>query len=117
MEEYKLYKKDFSRLGFRFIIGTIAIYAVQILAQIVASIIWPGWEDNMNAVLVIGMIPMYLVGIPILILLVRGIHGNAPEKHKMGFGKFLLSLIMCFSIMYCSNLVGTIIMFIIGLLK
>ena len=38
-------------------------------------------------------------------------------KKSMKPGQFILALIMCFALMYCGNLVGTLITTIVGALK
>lgn len=117
MGDYKSYKKDFSRLGFRFVLGTLAIYAVSLIGQVAIAFTAPELFDNVNIVLIYSMVITYVVGMPLIYLMVRNMPTVQPEVHKMSVGQFLLSAIMCFSLMYCSNLVGTILTTVIGLIK
>lgn len=117
MGDYKSYKKDFSRLGFRFVLGTLAIYAVSLIGQVIIAFTAPELFNNVNIVLIYSMVITYVVGMPLIYLMVRNMPAVQPEVHKMGGGQFLLSAIMCFSLMYCSNLVGTILTTVIGLIK
>lgn len=117
MENYKEYKKDFSRLGLAFVIGTIIITAAQTIVALVAAKVKPEWLDDPNMYLVLAVVPMYLIGMPILIALVNTLPGKAPEKHKMKPAHFGVAFIMCFAIMYVSNIIGSILVFIIGMIK
>lgn len=117
MENYKEYKKDFSKLGLAYVIGTIIIIAVQSIVSFAAARWKPEWLRDSNMYLLLAVVPMYLIGMPILIALVNTLPGKAPEKHKMKLGHFCLALIMCFAIMYGSNIIGSILVAIIGMIK
>ncbi len=110
-------KKHFSKLGLMFFLGALAIYAVQI--GIVELVAWlkPEWLESAEVSLMLSVLPMYLIGMPILIALVRSVPAMKIEKHSMKVWQFLLAIIMCFCVMYCSNFVGVIATAIIGALK
>ena len=112
-------KKSFSSLGFRFLLGTLIIYAVQIGVATLVSALRPEWLANMTVALIVTVLPMYLIGMPALIALVRRMPGQSPteEKKKIGVGRFLIALLMCFALMYCGNLLGTIITTVVGIVK
>ena len=113
----KSMKKDFSGLGWRFLIGTLVIYAVQMGVMAVVGAVKPEWLQNTTMNLILAVLPLYLVGMPVLIALVKRMPGKAPEKKHISPGQFLLALIMCFALMYCGNIVGTVITTIVGVLK
>ena len=54
---------------------------------------------------------------PVLIAVVKRMPGEAPAKKSITPGQFVLALIMCFALMYCGNLVGTLITTVVGVLK
>lgn len=81
MEE-KSMKKNFSSLGWRFLIGTLIIYAVQIAVVAVVGQVKPEWLENTTINLILAVLPLYLIGMPILIALVKRIPGEAPAKKK-----------------------------------
>lgn len=116
-ESLKTTRKHFSRLGGMYVLGTIIIYAVQLIPTFLVKQFRPEWLENGNVALSLSMIPMYLVGMPALIALVRTVPAQTVEKKKMKWWQFLLAAIMCFGLMYASNLVGTIISTIIGVVK
>lgn len=115
--DLKQHKKVFSGLGFRFLLGTIAIYAVQILViNLVAKFI-PAWLSNQDIAFSVTMLPMYLIGMPIMILLIRRAPETVPEKHNMKPRHFILAVIMCYGLMMICNLTGLWLTALIGVLK
>ena len=113
----KSMKKSFSSLGWRFLIGTLIIYAVQIAVVAVVGQVKPEWLENTTINLILAVLPLYLIGMPVLIALVKQIPGEAPAKKSMKPGQFIVALIMCYALMYCGNLVGTLITTVVGALK
>ena len=105
MEE-KSMKKSFSSLGFRFLIGTLVIYAVQMGVMTIVGAVKPEWLQDTTISLILAVLPLYLVGMPVLIAVVKRMPGEAPAKKSITPGQFVLALIMCFALMYCGNLVG-----------
>ena len=110
-------KKSFSSLGFRFLIGTLVIYAVQMAVIGIVGAVKSEWLQNTTISLILAVLPLYLVGMPVLIAIVKRMPGEAPAKKSITAGQFILALIMCFALMYCGNLVGTLITTVVGALK
>lgn len=117
MEELKTSKKHFSKLGGMFMIGTVAIYAIQLAVAMLTGLLRPEWLYDPNISLLISIVPMYLAGMPVLILLVRRLPAETVEKHDMKPGQFIVALIMTFGIMYMMNFAGTLLTTVIGILK
>ena len=119
MEEYNSAKpaKDFSRLGLMFLAGTAVILCAQNLAVLAVEQWRPQWLENPAVVLMLSVLPMYLIGMPVLIGLVKKIPGTAPERRSMKVWEFLVALPMCYAVMYLSNLVGVVITGILGAIK
>lgn len=115
--DLKAVRKHFSRLGLMFLLGTTIIYASQLISVVIVRYLWPEWLSDSNISISVTMIPQYLVGMPLLILLVKRIPAVKVEQHHMKAGHFALTVIMCFAIMYASNLLGNAVTVIIGLLK
>ncbi len=110
-------KNAFSKLGIMFLIGTIIIYIVQYGVSWIVSEWKPEWLQNMTSSLIVSMVPMYLIGMPALIALVKRLPATQPKQHAMKKWQFALALVMCFAVMYISNYLGVLITFLIGLLK
>ena len=113
----KSMKKSFSSLGFRFLIGTLVTYAVQMGVMTIVGAVKPEWLQDTTISLILAVLPLYLVGMPVLIAVVKRMPGEAPAKKSITPGQFVLALIMCFALMYCGNLVGTLITTVVGALK
>ena len=116
-EGLKKDRKHFSKIGWMYVVGTIVIYIVQLVPMALVQFLQPKWAEDPNAALLVSMLPMYLIGMPVLILLLKRIPAEVPERHKMKQGQFVVSAIMCFAIVYLSNIVGTILTTIIGVFK
>ena len=117
-EDWKAARKHFSRLGLMFFLGVLVIYAAQIGTSFLVAVFKPEWAQDPNLDLILGMIPMYLVGIPVLAALGRlAVPADPVEKHSMKTGHFALSVFMSYAVMIVSNLMGIMITFLIGILK
>lgn len=116
-ESLKMTRKHFSRLGGMFILGTVIIYAVQLIPTAIIQMLRPEWLQNGNISLSLSMVPMYLIGMPALIALVKTIPTENVEKRKMEWWQFLVAVLMCFGLVYASNLIGTAVSTVIGILK
>ena len=73
-------RRQFSRLGGMYFLGTMVIFAVQYAASFAVGILCPQWLWNGDFVLLLSMLPMYLIGMPVLIILVRTI----PAEREIG---------------------------------
>lgn len=117
MEECKQAKKVFSRLGWSYIAGTAAVYLLQGIAVVVISLIDSSLLDSMTVNLLLSGITVYAVGMPLILLLASGMEREPIERHKMKWWQYALALIMCYSLMYVSNILGTMVTTVIGVLK
>lgn len=107
----------FSYLGLMFLVGTLVISLVQHGTLYLVKRFQPEWLLDGDISLTLSMVPMYLIGMPALILLVKRVPAVKIEKRSMKVWQFLLALVMCFCVMYCSNIVGLVVTFIVGLFK
>lgn len=116
-DEIKAAKKHFSKLGLMFFLGTLCIYAVQLIPMGIVYLINQEWLENPTFSLLLGMVPMYLVGIPLLAIFIKRVPATPIERHHMKGGHFVLAAFISYAIMIVSNIVGVVITFIIGILK
>lgn len=112
----KTAKKLFSNIGFRLLIGTVVLYIVcyglQFIFVRVLSNINPEFLVTLNTDytwnLIFSMSIQYVFAMPLLALAVSvKLPAKAPEKHKVGFGWWLVFFIISYSLMFSSNLIGT----------
>lgn len=116
-ELIKQSRRHFSKLGLAFFLGTLVIWGVQMASEALVEHFRPEWLESGDISLTVSMVGLYLIGMPVLILLARTVPGVQIEKKSMKVWQFLLALVMCFCIMYCSNFAGLLITFIVGLFK
>lgn len=90
---------------------------MQLLVSNLVNLLRPEWLENPDISLTVSMVPMYLIGMPLLILLVRRIPATVIEHRSMKLWQFLLAIVMCFCVMYCSNFLGIAVTTVIGILK
>lgn len=110
-------RRQFSRIGLYFFIGSIVIYVVQ-LCLVRALIRWkPEWAADTNISVLLSAASMYLTGMPLIAVLTKRLPAVTIPKQRVPVGKFFLALIMCYPLMYCGNLIGTLLTAVIGLLK
>lgn len=117
MEEMKTTRKHFSKLGGMFLIGTIIIYAAQLGVIALVKNFKAEWLSDPDMSIMLSVLPMYLIGMPALIALLKRLPAQVPEKRKMKVGSFLVAAIMCFGLVYFSNIFGTILTTIISMIK
>lgn len=110
-------KKHFSQLGLMYFSGTLLIFAVQNVAAILLQAVKPELMQNNNTALLYVMIPMYVISMPLMALLISKVPAAHIEKQKMTPGQWIIAFIMCYAILYISNIVGQIITTVIGIFK
>ncbi len=115
--EYKECRKAFSRLGFCYAVGAVIIIAANAGVMAIVAIRKPEWLDDANVTLLLSVASMYLAGMPVLAALAGRLPGKAPQKRRMKPGQFAVACVMCLAILYGSNIIGSVIVAIIGKLK
>ncbi len=111
-------KKHFSKLGLMYFVGTIVIYAVQLAVISIVNAVAPQLMEDSNMSFILSMLPMYLIGYPVMIACIKQVPATEViEKKKMSVGQWLVAFIMCYALVYISNIIGNIVTAIIGVLK
>ena len=105
--DQKKARRDFSRLGFALLTFFVAAAVLQGLAGYLLSL--PGVPRSPLVSWGLGyIVPLYVIGVPLTLLVMRGVPAERVEPQRLGFGKLIAFLLMCFPIMYAGNLVGTL---------
>lgn len=117
MENLKQPKKVFSYLGFCYLIGTVALYVLRIVLSALFTRYWPDMLGNMNFNLILSSIMVYAIAMPLILLLASRMEKDVVEHHKMSAGQFVIAFIICYALVYASNLIGNMITMFIGILK
>lgn len=110
-------RRQFSRIGLMFLVGTALIYGVQFGASAIANAINPDLLSSTSYALLIVMIPMYVIAMPVMALLIKRVPAVTLPKKHMTFGQWLIAFLMCYGAMYVSNYTGLILTQLISILK
>ncbi len=113
----RMQRKDFSSLGFRMLIGAVLITAVQLASQSVIFGNKPEWAGNMNIVLAVTMIPLYVIGYPLAFWIMKKNDAKKIEQHRMGPGQFILAFMTAYGLMIAGNIIGLVLTTAIGFIR
>lgn len=120
----KAARRHFSMLGGMFLLGTVVTFLAQMAVMVILELakrLKPEWSEllgNGDITVLASVLPMYLIGIPALVLLVHFlIPADKPERRRMKPGAFVAAAIMCYALVYICNILGNIVTFLIGALK
>ena len=104
-------KERLDRLGNRYAIFAIAVILTQMLVIVLLRNLAPDFT-NRNSIflsLLLTIISVDLVGFPVTYLVCRNVPAQPLEKKKLGFGKFLLFVLMSAGICGVGSIIGAIV--------
>lgn len=110
-------KSHFSQLGLMFFLGTLIIVSVQAGVSVMVSMLFPDILGNADLSLIVGTGSMYLIGMPLLVLLVRMVPSVPIPRKSMTVPSLLSAFCISYALMYLSNLIGQFMTTFIGFLK
>ena len=82
-------------------LGTLVIFAVQLLPAFILQIVKPEWMNNGDIALLVTIIPMYVLGMPFLIWLLKKLPAQTPQRHAMSAGTVwgVISHVLCYHVL------------------
>ncbi len=110
-------KKTFSYLGWCYIAGTVTVYLLNWIVSKYIELYKPEWMNNTDMMMILSTLIVYGCAMPLIALLVRKMKVQKPQYHKMKWWQFLIGFVICYALVFVSNLAGTTVTTIIGLLK
>lgn len=113
----KLYRKEFSKLGFIMLAITALFIGAQYLAIYLLYFLAPNLYESGSWRLLIQMLPVYLLVMPFGMWLLGRMPNVKPEKHSVKPGQFLVMIPMAYCLIIITNYIGNIITMLIGNLK
>ena len=120
-ETMKQNKKHFSKIGFRYLIGTILISVVQSIAMVIMGALGksiPAIAEDYTYTFLATMLSMYIIGFPVIALLLKKVPAqDIGEKKKMSALQLIQAVFMSLALLYFFNLIGQAITMLIGTLK
>lgn len=112
-------KKSASRIGLAAVAMLVAQQIVVIIAAVIIEIVYPDFLNQSYGMWLLSYIPLYLVGVPIFLLIVKGLpHTDiGKEKVNMPLPTFIKWWFICMATMYIFNIVSVLINLAIGMIK
>lgn len=105
-EEISLAKRRFSRMGAAVLAIWILWVGLTIACYPLMDRLLPGWTDNALLYFLYSDIPLYLVGIPVGLLILKRVPAQIPQRHTLPLSRFFMYFAVCQFMMYAGNLVG-----------
>ena len=99
-------KKHFSRLGLGFALFTVISTLAALLISVIVSNINAQFYESTLFINLLSPVALYVFALPVLLIVVSGLDAKRPHKRKLGFGKWLLFLIVAFGFMYIGAMIG-----------
>lgn len=104
-------RKAFSRIGWAFCAILLITTALQALWILVPRLFWGenNWATDSSWGNWIGSFaPLYMVGIPVGLWILRKLPARTPEDHKMPWSSYWALVPICMFLMYTGSFVGTL---------
>ncbi len=98
--------KAVSRCSLNLLIFLVVSSLLPILLNLIYGLIVHKETLSNNESLFLNYLAMYGVAFPLYLLLSKPMEKNAPEKHKMSVGSFIICIMICIALMIGGNLVG-----------
>lgn len=106
-----------NRLGFAFCALLAAMLAVQYAATAMISHIAPALAETDGYLWLLSLLPIYGVGLPICLLLLRRCPSQPPAAHQMPMRRWWLAFLLSMGLMYFGNLIGSMLMLFVSALR
>ena len=101
-------KKSYTRVAFAlFAMAAITIALQVLLGYFYGRMLANGFEAGSWLLWLINFLPLYAIALPVTLWILCKLPRGEGEPERLGVGKFLLILVMCFPVMYIGNLIGT----------
>ena len=104
-------KSCFRKLSLALLAMTFFPIVIQLLTGIVASVLYVLGLDLLSNpwfVWAVSSLPLYVVGIPIFLLLIRTVPAHKQPQSKLPASRFLVLMLICFTVTFLGNLLGTL---------
>lgn len=107
-------KKQFSKIGLFLFLGSVIIYAVQIVAINVGAML-PAVSESSDLSFLVAMLPMYIIAYPIIFLMFKAVPvQQGAEKKKMRPLHLFIMFLICYAGMYICNIAANMVATTVG---
>ena len=104
-------KSCFRKLSLALLAMTFFPIVIQLLIGIVASVLYVLGLDLLSNpwfVWAVSSLPLYVVGVPIYLLIIRPLPIHPQSQNKLPVSRFLVLLLICFPVTYLGNVIGSL---------
>lgn len=104
-------KSCFRKLSLALLAMTLCPIVIQLLIGIVASVLYVLGLDLLSNpwfVWAVSSLPLYVVGVPIYLLIIRPLPIHPQSQNKLPASRFLVLLLICFPVTYLGNVIGSL---------
>ncbi len=101
-------RRVYSTLGFGYAIYAVVSLFVALIIQVAVLLFAPDLVENTLFLNILSPVSLYIFALPALLLILAlfNVTGEAPERKKLGFGAWLLILLISFGLMYIGSFTG-----------
>ncbi len=104
-------RRDFSRFHFGILLYVVSAYAISLIVDVLILIFaGDSYESIMNNIYfqwIMGVLPMYAIGLPLLFMTVRKMPKTTLEKSKLSVIEFIIIFLIAQALMSVGNAIGT----------
>ena len=106
-ETRRIISRHFSRMGLGTVVILLAASVVQIVLGLILDAVAPaGMENSSWGLWLVTFAPMYLVGVPLGLLIMRRAPSLPLEKESLSLGRYVGIILISIFMMYAGNLLG-----------
>ena len=106
-ETRRIISRHFSRMGLGTVVILLAASVVQIVLGLILDAVAPaGMENSSWGLWLVTFAPMYLVGVPLGLLIMRRAPSLPLEKESLSPGRYVGIILISIFMMYAGNLLG-----------
>ncbi|MBO5347358.1 MAG: hypothetical protein J6A45_04410, partial [Lachnospiraceae bacterium] len=111
-------KRDYSQIGFIYTIFSVTVTIVQLILSVILQLAAKG-TVSIDLEIVLNSGTLYVVGMVVLAIGFKRLPFTITpiEKHRMGVKEILKAVCMSYALLIISNLIGTFITTVIGIIK
>ena len=113
----KKIRSYFSRIGMGLTVMLLSSVGLQFAASWLVRKYVPSVVETDWFIWALSLLPMYLIGLPLMLSYAKKVPAAKPEKHKMKFGHWIVALLMSFGVLYAGNYIGTFLSTLIDTLR
>jgi len=101
-------KTRLGQIGWRFALMWMVMHSVSLTLDVLVAKLMPDIYESYSGyvTLALTVIAIYMIAFPILVLKSRKLPSNPPTKHKLGIGKWFLSILIVAGLAFMGMLAG-----------